>query len=154
MTRDFYRQHHELDAPEVDGQTFRPFWRRRSRIDTLLADSAIAPIVWRAAVAYRMLAEHSTAVAWGARETMDDGHSRIVPLTGQSVVDRLAARHRLEWIRRRLGSFGTRMINQVVIEDLPWSELGRRLAVDPKTARSWSITALQLLPAVMFTSRR
>jgi hypothetical protein len=152
VTRDFYRQHHELDAPTIDGVAFRPFYRRRSRIDSLVADAAITPIVWRAAVVYRGLAEHATAAAWGARD--DESRDRMPRMPNAAMVDRVAARYRLQVIRRRIGTFATRMIDAIVVEDLPWAELGRRLIVDPKTARAWGITALQLLPPVVFGVHR
>jgi hypothetical protein len=146
MTRDWYRQHHELDAPAVDEHTFRPFYRRRTRIDVLVADHAIAPAVYRAAVTYRSLAERATAAAWGARE-FDEGRERMPRMPSPASIDRVAARHRLDRVRALIGAFATGLCDAVIIEDLPWSELGRRHRVDPKTVKAWAIAALETMAA-------
>jgi len=45
----FYRQHHEVEAPQVDEKAFRPAWRVRTQLDKLLLDGLISPYEWRIA---------------------------------------------------------------------------------------------------------
>ena len=46
---------------------------------------------------------------------------------------------------RLLGDVIIDLVELCTIEDLSWAALGRRLKVDPKTARAWTITALKAL---------
>jgi hypothetical protein len=138
---------YELEAPLVDADHFRPFWRRSTQIDRLFADGSIRTLDYRAALAYRHLAESIAAAAWGALrvETSDrpSGHDG-------STVHRISASQRLVCVRREIGSAAARLCDQVIIADLPWAELGRRYELDPKTMRSRAIAAIALLPAVMW----
>lgn len=138
---------YELEAPLVDADHFRPFWRRSTQIDRLFADGSIGTLDYRAALAYRHLAKSIAAASWGALrvETSDrpSGHDG-------SAIHRVSASQRLLWVRRRIGSPAARLCDQVIVADLPWAELGRRYELDPKTARVHAIAAIALLPAVMW----
>jgi hypothetical protein len=40
------------------------------------------------------------------------------------------------------------IVTAVVVEDLPWCELGKRYGVHAKTARAWAIEAIEVLATV------
>jgi hypothetical protein len=145
MVSSYLRQHVEFDAPAVDDDNFRPFWRRRTRLDDLVADKSIGPREYLAAIAYRDLVERVGASAWGAlrTETIDRATA------GAEITGRASADRRLTAIRAKLGAFAARLVDLVVVVDMPWAELGRRYRVDPKTIRRWAIETLQLLAGVM-----
>ena len=61
------------------------------------------------------------------------------------VASRLDALAELRAVRRRLGAFAYGLLEACVVDDCSWAALGRRLHIDPTTARSWSIMALREL---------
>lgn len=146
MVSSFLTQHVELDAPVVDEHHFRTFYRRRTRLDDLVADKSIGPREYLAAIAYRDLVETVNASAWGALRTerRDRSTSGI-----EAGIGRPNAAIQLDRIRKQLGVFAARLVDLVVVVDLPWAELGRRYRVDPKTIRRYAIKKLQLLAGVM-----
>jgi hypothetical protein len=146
----YLAQHGEIEPPVIDGTAYRPFWRRRTRIEQLFGDGAIRIIDYRAALVYRGLAE---AVAGEARAAMRTEPSDASGSRDGSRVRHAGAAQRLMLVRQQIGGFAARLCDQVIIADLPWAELGRRYHVDPKTARAWAITAIAALPPVMFASR-
>lgn len=142
MVSTFLTQHAAFDAPAIDGEHFRPFYRRRTRLDDLRDEKAIAPRVYLAAMDYRDLVERVAQSAWGGwRVEMVDRSTS--PPDGPSAETRLAD------VRAQLGAFAAVLVDLVVIRDLPWNELGRRYRVDPKTIKRYAVTTLQLLAEVM-----
>ena len=151
MVSSFLTQHADLDAPVVDEGHFRTFWRRRTRLDDLVADKLIGPLEYRAALAYRDLVETVTASAWGALRTESIARSTAGV---DAIIGRASAAVQLRQIRAQLGDFAARLVDLVVVSDLPWNELGRRYRIDPKTIKRYAITTLQLLASIMFRNRR
>jgi hypothetical protein len=67
---------------------------------------------------------------------------------GGMLARRVDAANQLRAIRAALGGFAFDVLEMHLVEDLAWSELGRRCGVHAKTARNWTITALQGLAAL------
>jgi hypothetical protein len=148
MVSTYLAQHAEFEAPAIDGEHFRPYWRKqnRTRLDDLLAEKAIGTREYLAAILYRDLIARAVQSAWGGwrTETIDRSTSSL------QINGRASAESRLADIRAQLGGFAAVLIDLVVVLDLPWRELGRRYRVDPKTIKRYAVTTLQLLAGVMW----
>jgi hypothetical protein len=144
MVSTYLAQHAEFEAPAIDGEHFRPYWRRhnRTRLDDLVSEKVIGPREYLAAVAYRDLIARVVQSAWGGWRTETIDRSTSSP-EGPSAETRLAD------VRAQLGAFAAVLVDLVVVLDLPWNELGRRYRVDPKTIKRYAVTTLQLLAEVM-----
>ena len=145
----YFQQHHVLEAPRIDARVFQPFWRvarPRTRLDRLFADGAISLAVWRSASRFRAAVEHLT----GNRRGVDHQSARGSGggERGLSAIMRLSAFAHVRRVQAALGRFATALVWSCVVDNSSWAEVGARLGVDPKTARSWTIAALQALAAM------
>lgn len=144
----FYTQHHAVEAPVIDDSEFRPYWRRCTHLDALLHDRAITIVEWRAGQAFRSIAETVLSANWNISQWMDNSRSR----RGFDI--NLGGRHdainRLHKLHNALGSFAIDLLEVHIVDDISWTELGRRLGVHAKTARSHTILALRALAAVIW----
>ena len=141
-----FRQHHNVAAPRVDESHFHPAWRVRTRLDMLLDRRAITLREWRAAVEYRVLWETAFGDLLATPQwTAHRGRGRP---TDHYIAERLDALRALSGARKRLGAGAWGLLEACVIDDLSWSEIGRCLGVDHKTARAWTIIAIKELALV------
>jgi hypothetical protein len=144
-----YRQHVEtIDPPRIDATSFRMGWRRRTRLDRLLADGRISAEVWQAATEYRVawesvLADGSLDLA-AARVSggANDGHDRMLRL--------LTTLSRLRRVEDAIGPLAAQLVSRCAVEDQSWAAMARLVtfARNPETVRDWTVTALGLLCAV------
>lgn len=136
----FYQQHVAVEAPRVDTVTFRPYWsvRDRTRLDRLLADGSISLREWLAAIRFR------DAVRFLAGERRGYAGGGAAPLR-QVTIFRFDARSLVRRVRADLGPVATALVWSCAIDDHSWAAIGARFHVDPKTARRWTIVALQAL---------
>ncbi|HSR77581.1 MAG TPA: hypothetical protein VLN57_13430 [Xanthobacteraceae bacterium] len=139
-----YRQHHDVEAPSVDGFSFRQAWRVQTRLDHLLADGAITLRQWHAAVAFREDLETAARSAWRAPVWLSVA-AGASSSRGETIGIRLDALARLRHIANALGPFACALLEACIARDWSWAFLGRRLGVDPKTARAWTVTAIKAL---------
>ena len=147
----YFRQHHAVEAPAIDEQSFRPFWRVRTRLDQLLIDGAILWPVWRAGMSFRVLAEIVLAAQHGTNRL---DYSDRPAAFDASIARRIDAIKRLGELRRALGGFALDLLEAHAVDDLSWAALGRRYGVHGKTARTWTIVALQALAGVLWGEKR
>jgi hypothetical protein len=141
------RQHHAVEAPRVDDLVFHPAWRVRTRLDTL------APVLTRyefqVATTYRLIAERAAAGDLHAVEI--DGEGRRANHYRGSRLERserlLDGLRHLAAVRESLGAGPLDLVEAVVIDDLSWRQIGRRLRVDHKTARSRVLAPIKALAA-------
>ena len=146
------RQHGHVEAPNIDASEFRPFWRARSQLDKLVARDLITGMQWQwqAANTFRLIYEKAHQGELGTRDLSEgiyiDRNCRRRG-SGEPDQQRLVALARLQRVKRELGDVSYRIITWLAVEDFSWAEIGRRLKVDPKTARAWSLIALRSLPA-------
>ena len=139
----FYRQHFAtIDAPRIDERAFIPFWRirTRTRLDRLLDERAISPAAWRAAIQFR---DAATYLAGERRYDRSSGGSRAEP-----GLYRFHARGLMRRVALTLGPLATALVWSCAVDDLSWAAIGARLRVHPKTARRWTIVALQALASL------
>jgi hypothetical protein len=144
----FYRQHHAVEAPRVDEHEFRLGWRRRTRLDVLLAAGAINGREYRRAVAFRSLCE----AAYSGATARSNWHKVFVDRGCRSPAPELTERQaaalaRLAEIRAVLGALYPLLV-LVVIDDASWCEIGQHFDVDPRTARRWAAASIAALAAV------
>lgn len=141
----FYRQHHAVEAPAIDGAEFRPYWRVWTRLDQLLADRAINSNQWRAGVEFRRIAELVLSDQWKPPnlDRVGGGQDNMIP-------KRIDALKRKAYIRGALGSFAVDLLELHLVGDLPWVQLGEHYGVDRRTAREWTIVSLTALPYVVW----
>jgi hypothetical protein len=141
----FLRQHHGLEAPAIDWGTWRPYWRVRTRLDRLLADGAITPRQWGAASRLRSAFEAAQAGIMPIHRLHGGPRRRAAGPPSTHRADALA---RLAELRIDLGSVALGLLEACLVEDRSWASLGRRLGIDPKTARAWTIAAIHALAAL------
>ena len=140
---DHFFQHHDLEPPRVDAVAFRPAWRVRSQLDGLLIGAAISPREWFAASTYRRDWDVAHGCGLGAALEPASG-----PSSGggdYSVIRRVDALAALRMVRRRIGPVACYLLEACVVDDMEWRTLAGELRVDPKTARMWTIIAIQFL---------
>jgi len=149
-----YLQHHPVEPPRIDGREFRPAWRRRDRLDELLARGVIGLAEWRAGIGLRELHERAVADSLRAKDLAAvrlDRHCRR--RSAPELTERQAtALARLRVIETTLGALFTLAV-WAIVDELPWAEIARRLDVDPQTARVWTLAALAGLAACPQLSR-
>ena len=110
----------------------------------------ITPQQSQAAQTFRLIYEKAHQGEFGAKDLSESIYiDRNCRRRGTSEPDqkRLVALMRLRRVQRELGAVGFRIMTWLAVEDFSWAEIGRRLKVDPKTARSWGLLALRALPA-------
>jgi hypothetical protein len=135
-------QHHEIEPPRVDQFAFRQAWRIKTRLDRLLFDGGITPAEWLAAVRFRMVWHRAFVSLWPSpRYDVPAGAGAVDPTTGT----RLDALAEIRELREYLGDMVCDLLELCVIDDISWAALGRRLKIDPKTARAWTLFALKAL---------
>lgn len=139
-----YRQHHEVEEPQIDGHTFRPAWRVATRLDRLLTDGAITPNEWFAAIQFRALAEAACASMW--RTPRGPDAPRTLPDPGRT--DELDKIARWSMIAQALGDVAYGLLEACVVNDMSWLAIAAQLNVDARTARGWAILAIKALALV------
>lgn len=137
-----YRQHHDVAAPQVDATAFRQGWRVCSRLDSLLEVGRIDRESWDAAHAWRRWAETVTPFgrqSWDVRVDVS-----VVP-NDTGMLIRTTAATKLREVAAALGELRVRILEAVLVKDLPWTELGKLLRLSDKAARDWAVEALEAL---------
>jgi hypothetical protein len=141
-----------LAPPRVDRAHFRQCWAAVDPLDRMLAAGLITLRQRRAAIAFRATWDAAFRGSvkvqdWNAvRPGRQCGKS--APMMTERQADSLA---RLKQIRDRLDAALYLLLEWCLIEELRWSTIGNRLAIDHRTARSWcaaAISALAALPAI------
>jgi hypothetical protein len=141
----FFTQHHPVEPPVVNDHAFRTGWLVKNHLNGLLREHAISFDVWAAGVEYRRLAEIRLAGMFPPR-SFDQGTGAGF---GRHPAGRIDAGERLVAIKLGLGRDRVVLLNCHLVDDMKWSELGRRLRVHPTTARRRTIAALKVLTEVL-----
>lgn len=139
-----YLRRHEIDAPRIDARAFRQGWRVRSRLDGLLAERRITPGAWQAACDFRT----RWAKAFPARVSSFVAAGRASVDPHCAMLDRVAAVTRIRALGAALGPARLSLLVWVVVDDLSWRDLGRRLRCHHETARDAAAGVLQALARV------
>jgi hypothetical protein len=140
----FYRQHREIEEPQIDDAHFRPAWRIKTRLDALYTAGALAWSAWQAALRYRAAAELAASIAWPSPTPLRGAGGD----TGERLAAQADAHRYLARVRARLGPANVALIEACIVEDLAWAALGRRYGCTAKTARRAVVAALRRLAAL------
>jgi hypothetical protein len=144
----YFQQHHAVEPPAIDGTAFRPYWSVRTRLNDLLRYRAISPIVWRAGIDFRRLAEIVLSEEWPAPGFQQSGSGSAG--FDVAIPRRIDAIDRLHFVRQKIGGFAVDLLEAHTVDDEPWEQMGKRYGVHPKTVRQWTILALNANAAVIW----
>jgi hypothetical protein len=143
---EFFRQHHTVDPPVIDGTAFRPYWSVRTQLHELLRFRAISPIVFRGGIEFRRLAEIVLSEDWPSIS--------LERSEGASGFDanprRIDARDRLRFVRREIGDLAIDLLEAHTVDNEPWEAMGRRYGRNASTVRRWTILALNANAVVIW----
>lgn len=145
---EYLRQHRSLDAPAIDMQAFRPFWKVKSRIDRLHADELISWFEWRCASDFQNLYDKALGSQVKASSLDGTGRGSGYRASLRPSDHQLMALRRLCDLRGRLDRETVRLLEAVIVDELSWCELGKRLRVRACTAKRKAIIALSRLGQV------
>jgi hypothetical protein len=137
-----FQQHHTVETPQVDSTAFRQGWRVTTRLDGLLEAGRIDREAWDAACMWRRWVERTgslPAQAWDVRVDRS-----LVP-NDAAALDRVRTAAKLRGVADALGPLRTRLLELSVRDDRSWRQIGDRLQMDAKTARSWCAGAIMAL---------
>lgn len=137
-----FRQHHDVEAPQVDATAFRQGWQVHSRLAALAANGMIDREQMEAAASWGRWAERTSAPGtspWRIR--VDGGAIGGDGLTGRT----LAATTRLRASAAALGAARCALLYACVVEDQSWRRIGRRLGVAGETAQDRVVEAIAAL---------
>jgi hypothetical protein len=138
-----------LLPPRVDDTQFRLHWSAVDPVERLFEGRLISAREKAAAGRFRATYDAAfvdtlRAHSWdGVRSRRHCGGS--APLRSERQADALAS---LAQIRRQLGSGCFAVIEAVLILELPWTEIGRRLRRCPRTAKTRCAAAIAALAAI------
>jgi hypothetical protein len=113
-----FRRHYDVEAPAIDARTFRPGWRRQTRLAALFAAGRISREAFVAATLWRGWVEAVGTLAvqrWTQRigsAVLRDGATPAQITAAKALRDAGAA----------LGEYRTRILFAHLIDDLSWRE--------------------------------
>ena len=135
-----YLQHHPVEPPRIDTQTFRPGWRVTTRLDQLRQSGAISAGQWQACVEYRRAWE---AIGSSLRvQNLEPSTGGGADLHGRQLFLAITMA-RIRAVEDRTSATTVRLAYRVILEDVTWAQLGRQLRCDWRTARVQAIGAVR-----------
>ncbi len=141
-----YRQHHNVEAPRIDGQAFQPAWRIRTRVAVLAERGAIGRSELEAASRWQRWVEVVSRVAVQSWERPVDCSHRPDDGVGDP---KLLAADNLKAAATALGQQRSYLLMWSVVGDEAWSQIARRLGVSDKTVVLRVIEALAALASYL-----
>ena len=137
-----YRQHHEVEAPQVDTSSFRQAWRVHSRLIGLAQSGRIDHEQLEAAVTWGAWAERVATPGTSPWRIRVDGGGQG---PGDFTCRQLDAAARLRASTAALGASRIALLDACVVEDMSWRRLGQRLGLAAETARERVVEAIAAL---------
>jgi len=141
--------HDQFEPPAVDQTAFRPTWRKQDRLQKMFEAGAITVAELRAAEVFRATYETAFKGTLRARPWDAVYIDRYCRRPGSGMTQHQAdALRRLQTIATALGGLFP-LAAWVVVDELPWTEIARRLALgDCRTCKKWTVAALSALAAM------
>jgi hypothetical protein len=136
-----YRQHHVVEAPQIDAEVFHPAFRVKTRLLGLAEAGKIDRRELEAAVIWRRWHEAIGRVrvqSWEVRV----GHSLT---SGTLSPHQSLAAEQLRACLAALGPDRVRLLEWSVALDMNWKDIGRRIGLSDKTAIARVIEAIAAL---------
>jgi len=143
-----FRRHHDVDPPRVDASTFRQGWRIRSRLDALYVAEQLTAGEWQAAQEFRMACDRVRGVTGHTAPDLRASGAGHSGGAHDAMLGMVATTARLRVVDRYLGPLFSLLCVQCCVHDVSWAHLGRVVGVDPKTAQTYTVTALRRLGVV------
>jgi hypothetical protein len=138
----YFRQHGPVEAPAIDERRFRPYWRRRARLDALLAKRSISDLEYRRAVEFRDLFERAETCGFVSSSSTSGSGGGDRSITMARAIDAAAA---VRAIRTAIGVRLFWFLCMIAVEDLSFAQIAKRRRIDPKTARARALLAIRRL---------
>jgi hypothetical protein len=140
-----FRRHHQVEAPHIGRSEFRPAWRVRTQLDTLLVRGNIGRDEYLAGDRFRALWHHafgsltpsSLRRAWAA--LIDNSRQGSEPRVPVDAIGRVVE------LEAKLGKVTFNLLVALLILDLPWTELAKRCRLHRTTVKQYAIRALEEL---------
>jgi hypothetical protein len=140
-----YRQHHSVDPPHIGRSEFRPAWRVRTQLDTLLVRGNIGRDEYLAGDRFRSLWHHAFgSLTPSSLRRMTDALIDGTRTLREPLVP-VAAIGRVVELEAKLGKSTFNLLVALLILDLPWTELAKRCRLHRTTAKQYAISALEEL---------
>ena len=134
-----FRQHHDIAQPEISPQRRHAAWTIASRFLSLHPDEATI------SAAERWYSDWVYGLE-GVRD--QEKNSKVDGQSTYGLTDaRLDALSRLTSVRESIGSFNVRLLYWCLVEDKDWTEVGKRIGCEYRTARKYTRKALAELVA-------
>jgi hypothetical protein len=143
----FYTQHHEVEAPRIDGAVFHPAWRRKTRLDLLFEDNSITFREWLAACSWRATVEYIQA-AISPRSTLLSLDNGVAGGWHDLKPEVLDAGRRLSRLARAFRPGEISPLMNFLVNDVPFVLLAEYWEVDPRTAKKLLLNLLRRLARV------
>jgi hypothetical protein len=134
-----FRQHHRIEAPQVDATAFRQGWRVATRLDALLEADRIDREAWDGAHEFRRWTE---LIGLSHVQLWDVGPDAPCHRSDLPMLRRMEAAARLRACTEALGQLRMRLLDCCVVRDLSWREIAALLRASDKTATAWVVEAL------------
>jgi len=142
---EYPKQHVSLEQPEINEHAFRQAWRVRSRLDKLFVAGEITGYEWRCASEFRTANEIAFESVLRAPLLDGTGRASGYPANVHPSERHHGALRRLHDLHGRVGRETVRLLEAVIVEDLKWRELGKRLQVQACTSKRRAIAAIKTL---------
>ncbi len=142
MPSAYFRQHGPVEAPAIDDRRFRPYWRRRARLDTLLAKRSISDFEYRRAIEFRELFERAETCGFVISSSTSGSGGGDRGIAMARALDAAAA---VRAIRAAIGARLFWFLTMIAVEDLSFAQIAKRRRIDPKTARARALLAIRRL---------
>ena len=139
-----YRQHHPVDPPHIGYTEFRPAWRRRSQLDTLLVRADIDPDQWNAG--NRLVGLWQKAFGSLTPSSLRLASQRLGrnPQPGAPTPD-IQTVAKLKSLKRKLGNYSFDLLTDAFVLELTWREIARAYLIEWRSAKRHAIKALDSL---------
>jgi hypothetical protein len=139
----YFRQHQTVEAPVIDEREFRPAWRVKTKLMLLVECGRIDRRQLEAAMAFKGWCEvigRQRTSAWLAVRV--DGGRRPEGLVSEHQID---AARRLAGVTTALRGERIRLLHWALVDDLPWTELGKRIGLSSRTTTCRVVEAIAAL---------
>src|SRR6516162_3581599 len=140
-----FRRHHQVEAPHIGRSEFRPAWRVRTQLDTLLVRGFIGRDEYLAGDRFRSLWHHAFgSLTPSSLRRMTEALINDTRVLREPRVP-VAAIGRVVELEAKLGKVTFNLLVALLILDLPWTELAKRCRLHRTTAKQRAIAALEEL---------
>jgi hypothetical protein len=144
----FYRQHRDVEAPEVSRTRFATYWRTRSSLDRLLKTGAISAYEYWQATIPRPGREGGALRNPGVKLGDDPRWAPLPPAAARPERAGLGRLAQLRVIEEVLGETVYSLALAVIGQERSFIAIGKQFGCDARTIKKWSAAAVAALAVV------